>query len=455
MVSSVVSKEVLRQSSGFKELQPLEKLARAILKTPQKPGVYFFLDKNRKILYIGKATNLRSRLQSYFRKNAERETSKRAMLEKVTRCKIQITNSDIEALILEADLIKKYRPPYNVLLRDDKNYFFVGFTRETFPRIFLTHQPPPPNPYTLNPIYIGPFTDGDAIKQTMKLLRHVFPYTTHQKIQKHCLFFDLGLCPLPKTSGSWEQNKTFIREYQKNIQSIRAMLEGRRTGLVTQLQREMTIAARKEDFERATKLHNQISWLERIFEHRTVVAGFLKREPGVGLLDNLPVALRAVLLKTNPEQWRIEGYDISNIQGTAATGSMVVFRGMVPNKNEYRKFKIKTVRGANDVAMIKEVLTRRFQHPEWQIPDIILIDGGKPQLNAAREVVISSWQIGDGKKKSVILALAKREEEIYLPNKKRPFRLPNDHPFRLLLMYVRDESHRFARTYHHKLRSIK
>src|SRR3989344_8267742 len=143
-------------------------LQEKVRRAPQKPGVYFFLDKNRKILYIGKATNLRNRLQSYFRKNLELEATKRTMLKKVIGCRVQVTNSDIEALILEAHLIKKYRPPHNVLLRDDKNYFFVGFTRETFPRIFLTHQHPPPNPYTLNPIYIGPFTVGDAIKQTMK-----------------------------------------------------------------------------------------------------------------------------------------------------------------------------------------------------------------------------------------------------------------------------------------------
>src|SRR3989344_6285150 len=247
MVSSVVSKEVLRQSSGFKELQPLEKLARAILKTPQKPGVYFFLDKNRKILYIGKATNLRSRLQSYFRKNAERETSKRAMLEKVTRCKIQITNSDIEALILEADLIKKYRPPYNVLLRDDKNYFFVGFTRETFPRIFLTHQPLTPNPHTLTPFYIGPFTEGQAIKRTLKLLRHVFPYATHRGTPTHCLFYDLGLCPIPKKPPTdHKQLTTLKQEYKRNIRKIQEVLTGRHTGLIAKLSREMAAAAKKQ-----------------------------------------------------------------------------------------------------------------------------------------------------------------------------------------------------------------
>ena len=428
-------------------------LQEKVRSAPQKPGVYFFLDKNRKILYIGKATNLRNRLQSYFRKNLELEATKRTMLKKVIGCRVQVTNSNIEALILEAHLIKKYRPPHNVLLRDDKNYFFVGFTRETFPRIFLTHQPLTPNPHTLTPFYIGPFTEGQAIKRTLKLLRHVFPYATHRGTPTHCLFYDLGLCPIPKKPPTdHKQLTTLKQEYKRNIRKIQEVLTGRHTGLIAKLSREMAAAAKKQDFERAATLRDQRAGLERIFAHRSVINSSWQMDDGVTYITKgLPKTLESILPKNWP--WRIEGYDISNIQGTAATGSMVVFHGMVPNKNEYRKFKIKNVQGANDVAMIKEVLTRRFQHPEWQMPDVILIDGGKPQLNTTH-AVLHRWRIVNRGGKPVILALAKREEEIYSPNNKRPCKLPNDHPFLLLLMYVRDESHRFARKYHHVLRRM-
>ncbi|OHA47841.1 MAG: hypothetical protein A2806_02240 [Candidatus Terrybacteria bacterium RIFCSPHIGHO2_01_FULL_48_17] len=436
-----------------------------VSKAPQTPGVYFFLDRKGKILYIGKATNLRSRLQSYFRKNAELEPVKRAMVNKIAGFRVQGTESEIEALILEAKLIKKNRPPYNVLLRDDKTYLSVGFTKEEFPRVVYVRR----NTEGLETI-IGPFTDAAALKKTLRLLRRIFPYAAHKGIPKHCLWYDLGLCPIPyKLPENKDQLSTLKKRYRRNIENIQAVLRGQKTDLLKKLEKEMGETAYKEDFEKAANIRDEIYGLARIFEHKTVLEAHHTRYKtrDTKLLGGLPPGLHSILPQNEPTTWRIEGYDISNIQGTAATASMVVFDGtrintngktnlhkyLTPNKNEYRKFRIKTVVGANDVAMIKEVLMRRIRHTEWALPDIILIDGGKPQLNTA--LVALQGLRYRVQKKPLVLALAKKHEEIYVPDKKEPIGLPQNHPFRLLLMHVRDEAHRFARAYHHKLREIK
>src|SRR3989344_4633667 len=433
-----------------------------VSKAPRKPGVYFFLDRKGKILYIGKAANLRLRLQSYFRASANLEPAKQAMISKVSGFKFKVTSSDIEALILEAQLIKKHRPPYNVLFRDDKTYLSVGFTKEIFTRVVLVRR----NTEGLEPV-IGPFTDASALKQTLKLLRRVFPYATHKGFPKHCLWRDLGLCPIPKQKpANSNQLSDLKKEYRRDIKNLQAVLKGEKTGLLSKLKKEMAQAAKRHDFEKAAKIRDEIGGLERVFQHRFVVSNRWQIADREKLINDLPRTLQQLLPKRWP--WRIEGYDISNIQGTSATGSMIVFRcarinanaqsanqcKYMPDKSQYRKFRIKTVKGANDVAMMQEVLSRRLSHREWPAPDIILVDGGKPQINAAL-AVLKDLNIEDRRWKPTVLALAKKREEIYVPNKKEPIGLPQNHPFRLLLMHVRDEAHRFARAYHHKLREIK
>jgi excinuclease ABC subunit C len=470
-------------------------LVRRVLNAPNRPGVYTFRDRDGRILYIGKAANLRARLRSYFVESADLSPAKQTLLREASRVSWQETENDIAALILEAQLIKKQRPKYNVLLRDDKNYFFVGFTKETFPRIFLTHQPKTRTSFSQRPLrethgvrgktttnppdveFIGPFTDGRAIKRTLRLLRRLFPYATHKGFPNRCLEYDLGLCPIPPGDPeTWNmEHETFTRLYRRNIRAIQEVLTGKRQTLLKRLEREMQAAARQGDFELAAVRRDEIRGLERIFAHRTVIAAASHTLTWA----DIPEPIRRSL-KSDTALLRIEGYDIANLAGgRAATGSLVTFRCTSlngshaspsrrsflcePERSGYRHFRIKTVRGANDVAMIREVLNRRILHDEWPMPNLILIDGGKPQLNAAREVLEAHFPSQKEARKRrpnrsssmpFVLALAKRQEEIYLPGRTMPLRLPKDHLFLNLLMHLRDEAHRFARRYHHHLRSL-
>ena len=313
-----------------------------ISQLPETSGIYAF-KKGREFLYIGKAANIRERARNHFQRPAYRDNF---FINQVSRIDYIKTNSEIKALILEAKLIKKYQPKYNVVWRDDKNYFYIGITKEAFPRVFITHQPKKnSNLQSSTSNFIGPFVSGVKLKQTLKELRKIYPFRTCKTLpKKPCLWYHLGQCPAP------------------------------------------------------------------------------------------------CLLKSR----RVEAYDVSNIQGKDATGSMVTFINGKPDKNLYRRFKIKFSNKPNDIAMLKEVLSRRFNHPEWGLPDLILIDGGKAQLNAALSVT-----------KIPAIALAKRQNELYMKNLEKPILLKTlPREFFNLILQLRDEAHRFARKYHHKLREI-
>lgn len=428
---------------------------------PQASGVYFFRDKHGRILYIGKAVNLRTRIASYIK--TRQLGGRTAKLVKLTeKINWQETNSEIEALISESQLIKKHKPPFNVMLRDDKQYFFVGIiprarsstevhskssgqAKEQFPRIFLTHQPLLTIHYPLLTSFVGPFTDGAALKTTLKLLRRVFPYCTcKQQHNNYCLNYHIGKCPgfcCLKKSGSNFQRQ----EYLKNIKAIKGILEGKRNSLIKQLKKEMLELGKKNEFEKAIELRYKIEKLEKVFENAKI-------------LRNLNV----VNGKTPIEQFRkslglpralqrIEGYDISNIQGKFATGAMVVFIDGMPNKSQYRKFKIRLGDKPDDIAMLKEVLTRRFNHPKWPYPDLMVIDGGKAQLGVTRSVI---------PKNIPVLALTKNEKHrgshIFLNNKKVAISLKSL-PLAVgnLILQIDAEAHRFAISYYRKLHKIK
>ena len=244
------------------------------------------------------------------------------------------------------------------------------------------------------------------------------------------------------------------QEYVRNIQSVVRILQGKQTKIATELKREMRIATVQQDFERAAKLRDQIAGLENVFSHRQFLEVRLPRGSRTSKTTRwykIKQVLQSILGEKNKIS-RVEGYDISNISGTEATGSMAVFIDGRPAKSEYRKFKIKTVRGANDVAMLKEVIGRRLRHGEWAYPDVLLIDGGKPQLSAARAILRKS-DFPREVRLPKVAALAKKEEELYTEKKEQPIRLsalPRETA--LFLQRVRDESHRFAKKYHHKLR---
>lgn len=427
-------------------------------KVPARPGVYIFR-RGRVPIYIGKALNLKKRLASYFRDKNRMPARIQKMLTEATGLEIIETRSEIEALIKETELIKKHRPKYNVLMRDDKNYFFVGITREVYPRIFITHQP-----YKIQNEkikiknhkvkfkidYIGPFTSGTALKTTLKLLRRVFPYCDCKSVHKRpCLSSQIGKCPgyCCMEEKRKEKRENGRREYLKNISGIIAVLSGEKTRLASDLRKQMKEAVKKERYEEAGRLRDQVFGLERVFSHRTVL-----RSPDNNSVWPATREKIQSLLKTDSLLERIEGYDISNISGAAAAGSMVVFMNGAADKNRYRKFKIKTVSGASDVAMLKEIIRRRFGHPEWPYPQLVVIDGGKPQLNAALETLRKSMSGKQKTEKIAITALAKKEEILYTESG-RAIHLKREDPQLLrLFQRIRDESHRFARSYHHKLR---
>ncbi|PIP16961.1 MAG: hypothetical protein COX44_02550, partial [Candidatus Portnoybacteria bacterium CG23_combo_of_CG06-09_8_20_14_all_37_13] len=370
---------------------------------PKSSGVYVFLahrslgegGKKNRVLYIGKASNLKERVKNHFYPVKYREAvilPKAKLFNRVKQIGYIKTNSEIEALILEANLIKKYQPKYNVVWRDDKNYFYVGITKEDFPRVFITHQPYNNGSRTsIIGSIIGPFVDGASLKQTLKVLRKVFPFRTCKTLpSRPCLWYQLGRCPAPcqihpvKSSPSevfaeGEQFNRVKNESQRNAKNLMKILQGKKNQVLKNLKKEMKKASNLEDYEKAAKIRNQIAALEKVLAHANPALSFFdeKREQKY-LLERAGQKILQKLLKTKKTISRIEAYDISNIQGQEATGSMVTFISGLPDKNFYRKFKIhpvkslqgkfnrvKVIEKPNDIAMLKEVLSRRFRHPEW------------------------------------------------------------------------------------------
>src|SRR3989339_1527081 len=349
-----------------------EKLKNSIKKAPKSAGIYIFKN-NSRFLYIGKAINIANRLKGYLRPQDQRIDK---MIEIATSLSFKTTDSDIEALILESQTIKKLRPQFNIMLRDDKQYFFVNFNNENFSKINLVHQP-------ISTSDIGPFTDGSALKITLQYLRKIFPYCTcKQKHNNYCLNYHIGNCPGFCCLKNYEPSKEELKRYNNNVGAIRKILLGEKNTVLKDLERKMKILAEEHNFDEAIQIRGKLIRLNRVFANAKIIKNLdleknTTKNNHVGLIQ-LKEAFR---LKKIPN--RIEGYDISNIQGMSATGAMVVFRDGQASKSEYRKFKIKTVRDASDTAMLGEILTRRFDHSEWLMPDLILVDGGKGQLRTA------------------------------------------------------------------------
>ncbi|MDP2676801.1 MAG: GIY-YIG nuclease family protein [bacterium] len=421
---------------------------------PHTPGIYFFSARGgsafggkNKIIYIGKAKNLKERISSYFsRQNTD--IRKINMVREATTLIWQETLSDAEALIQESELIKKYRPKYNIVMRDDKQYFYVRFSDEEFPRITLTHQPnkTQSSKPKAQSSFIGPFTDGASLKQTLKLLRRAFPYCTckekHKRICQHASIGNcLGICCIDSAykKALFPDYTHRVSHYKKNVHSIKNVLSGKGKKMTEQMQKDMARLSRIQHYEKAALIRDQLYALENIFSHKHI----LRREETV--YAHKGVVYLKNILHTHENPKRIEAYDISNIQGKDAVGSMVVFTDGKPDKNEYRKFNIRLPARPNDVGMMKEIIARRFSNP-WPLPDVMVIDGGKAQLNAALH------GIKNQELRIKVIALAKREEELYLPSGKIIKLKEGPKPLLHLLQYIRNEAHRFAITFHRRKR---
>jgi len=433
------------------------------LNLPIAPGSYQFYNATGKIVYIGKAANLASRVLSYWQKSASLTSAKYSMLKRIVRIKWIETESEIEALLLEANLVKKYQPDYNVLLRDDKRFAYIKISLDDeIPGVFITRI------IDKSGKYFGPFTSALAVRETLRVLRKIFPYCLERKIKERpCFYYQLGRC-LGICAGKISR-EDYVRQV---IRPLVMFLEGKKGRIIKNYElriRNLEKVNKKLDSEGATYLENQ----KEIGELKYQLANMKQVLEGakvIGVADkyaNDVVELAKILgLPKIPE--RIEGYDIANIFGKEAAGSMVVFSGGESNKNEYRKFKIKIGQGqANDIGMLKEVLERRFKHTSpqpspykgeggnWPLPDLIVIDGGKAQLNAAvrilkkrrLEIPLVAISKGLGLRSSVA------PDKLFFPGETKPLELPLASPALHLIKRVRDEAHRFAIGYHRKLRS--
>jgi len=366
-------------------------------------------DLRRRPLYIGKASSLRHRALSYFQRPQETRLEK--MLEQVRAIEIKKTDSVIEALFLENDLIKKYQPKYNVKLKDDKTFLGIFITSEDWPKVIparLTQKLPAGEFY-------GPFPSAGEVREALQIIRKIFPFRVFCKplSGKACFEYHLGMCP-GVCAGKVTQ-----KDYQKTIRQIKLFLRGKKKNLIKELEKEMKISAKKMAFEKAAKIR------DRIFALRHLQDVALITEENLAHPEDIPQ--------------RIEAYDISNISGAFAVGSMIVFTEGLIDKSAYRKFKIKSVKGADDVAALKEILARRLNHREWPYPNLILIDGGKGQVNAVKEV------LRDEKLEVPVVGIAKgpkRDKDEIITD------LKNLAVDKKLLLRIRDEAHRFAIQYY-------
>jgi excinuclease ABC subunit C len=534
-----------------------EKLARL----PDRPGVYLYKDAKAQVIYVGKAASLRSRVRSYFQESRPRDAKTDSLVQQIRDLEYIVTDNELEALMLEANLVRKHRPRYNIILRDDKHYPFLKLTTdEDFPRLVVARRV-----QNDRATYYGPFYPATAMRETLRLTRQLFPLRTCSitidgRLERPCIQYAIHRCNAPCTG--WETREGYAR----TVHAVQRFLEGKDEELAVTLTREMEAAAGELKFERAALLRDQIQSLNKVRERQKIISTdevdqdvlgvvrqggdacvelfFVRRGRLVGqesfffdrvagwadgdilsafirqfygknvapapeilvseevpegeLLvtwlsglakrrvqitapqrgskrdfvamaeSNAAIALQNHLLsRENRAQAlveelklaldlpavpnRIEGYDISNIQGTEQVGSMVVWENGGMKKDDYKRFRVKTVVGADDFASLEEVLRRRFGKALEQgtaLPDLVLIDGGRGQLNVGVKVLQDL-----GLDYIPVASLAKQQEEVYRSDLREPLLLDPTSPALHALQKIRDEAHRFAITYHKKLRS--
>ena len=436
-----------------------DELKKKISLLPKEPGVYFHKDKSGEIIYVGKAANLNNRVRQYFQKSRLRDIKTDALVAEIADVDWIVVASESEALFLEAEMIRRYMPRFNILLRDDKSLVYVRINKKAkAPNVTYTRRP-----LDDDAEYFGPFLSARPVKKSLQYLRKIFPYSTHTTLpSRGCLQTHLRLCPGPETA-QYDR-----KQYLSNLNKLSLYLRGERLKVVKELQKEMTLAASDHNFEQAAKLRNQLRALQSL----RVQIIFSDKENLDLSKDHALFALTNLLSLSKPPK-RIEGYDISHMSGTDTVASMVVFDNGVSNKSAYRKFKMRTP-GNDDFAHMYEVIKRRLSQKnvkQWGKPDIFLIDGGKGQLGAA---ISARDELGFA---MPMIGLAKKQEEIVIHKSLSNvsindiflkelggFRtdesddfvrldIPNSSHIIMLLQRIRDESHRFAVSYHSVLKT--
>lgn len=401
---------------------------------PRAPGVYLFKNNYGNVLYVGKAKVLAHRVRSYFQAGADLPIAKQLMVRQIETIDYIAARSEVDAVALEDQLIKDYQPRYNILSKDDKSLLYIHITAEPFPRVLAVRHPEPSQPG----MFYGPYPFARNLRQVLKLLLAVFPHRTCVSLPRRaCLEYYIGNCPAPCIG------KISADDYRGVIDHIILFFEGQIKDLGAQLKQHMQQAAAEQKFEYATRLRNQLQALRTLAAIKRTPQQYLREQlknktidPALGL-EQLQTALDVDRLLH-----RVEIYDISHQQGQYTVGSMVVFSDGIPATAEYRRFRIRSVIGIDDFKSLNEVVTRRLRK-DWPLPDLAIMDGGKGQLQA----VAGLWQLA----KVPVVALAKKREEIFLPNQTEPVRLGEGSQGLFLMQRMRDEAHRFAIQYYRLL----
>jgi excinuclease ABC subunit C len=394
---------------------------------PESMGVYIFKDAHGEIIYIGKAKSLRRRVQSYFSRQLDSKTQ--AMVEKISDIEYRLVSSESQAEILEASLVKDYQPRYNISLKDDKSFPWIRITNEEFPIVSISRKKKPPRDD--NSLWFGPYTNVKLLRKAIKVIRRILGFRSCKKIpEKPCLYYRLKLCPAPCAEAITPA------QYKEIIHQIKMLLESRNDELVNRLSERMQEAVKDKRFEEAAKIRDQIIALNAVNQSPAASSA-------IGELENL-----RRMLKLDKLPLRIEAFDISNISGKEATGSMVSFYKGMPDKNNYRRFRIKTVSVVDDYGMLREVIGRRYSRSireNLSLPDLVLIDGGRGHLSAAyTEIKRLGLDLA-------LVSIAKEKENLYIIDRINPIRLSENTPALNLIRRIRDEAHRFALKYHHLL----
>jgi len=451
-MSSVPPPAESAAAAASEKLPPAEK----VKQFPAGPGVYLMKDAQGRVLYAGKAKNLRNRAGHYFTKAAAEDHRTRDLVPLIADVDFLPAESEVDALLMEARLVKDIQPRFNVELKDDKTFPYLQIRlREEYPRVEFTRAP-----RRKGVKLYGPFTSAKSLRYALRVLQRLFKFRTcsldiredeeRWRWFRPCLLHNINQCTAPCNF------RVSREDYRKQIRALRLVLEGKKDRLIKEMERDMAEASAALLFEKAARLRDDIAALKDLGArgevNRDVQPEVFPIEPKKGL-----VGLRKVLgLEKTPRT--IEGIDVAHLGGDDMVASLVAFIDGLPFKPGYRRYRIKTVQSIDDFASIREVVSRRFRNAtkprstgegeEGQVfPDILLIDGGKGQLNAALDALNLL-----GVRPPCLISLAKREEEIYRPGEAEPIRLSRHSAALRLLQYVRDEAHRFAQHYHHILR---
>jgi excinuclease ABC subunit C len=430
------------------------RLRRAIKEFPASPGLYFMKDSKGTVLYIGKAKNLRSRVTSYFQPSADVISSRgpriAEMLTKVRSVDFFRTKDEVDAVLQEARLIKDIRPPYNADLTDGKTFPYLEITiRDQYPAVYTTRKP------ETNSRLLGPFANAGDLRSAIVVLQKIFKFRTcrlditeaddRRRFFRPCILYSIKQCTAPCA------DRINRDDYRKIISDLVNFLNSKRSVVLRRLKKQMAEASTGRDYEKAAMYRDRLRLIESLDKRGNIGKDV---QPEVFASDPAEALekLQKILDRSTPIRV-IEGFDIAHIAGSETVGSLVRFIDGRPFKAGYRRYKIRTVKGVDDYACLKEVLVRRFRHAaagEELWPDLVLVDGGIGQLHSAQEA-FKELKVAPPK----LVSIAKREEIIYIAGRDEPLKLPATNPAKKLLQYVRDEAHRFAQHYHHILRRKK